>query len=476
MQVSNSKRQVDGEVEFGFLPAKKSERQYGIWDFIFIQIGFGIAAWCFLVGGYTGLVLDAKDSIAAILFGNAFPVFLIMPIAIYYARYGIDTFIGFRSALGYLGSDLFFVFFAILNLGWITISCFMIGESGIKIASSFGAGEFWASRAGGASVYSIIAFIFSVYIAYKGPVAIKWFTRIGVPSIMVIIIGLILIILFGEGVDKVFTTQPAEPYDSYARSMATAVEWNVGLGFSWLTYLGASSRLTKSENIAYAGGYWGFGVLLNVAAILGALTALLVGSTDPTDWMISFGGESWGVVGLVLLILANTTSCVVLLYAQAIAFKTLFPSKKWGMAIATALPSVFLMLSPTFYDAYNSFLAFISFLLAVFSGIVVVDFFFVKKQKVSLRELYNRGGAYQYWKGFNPAAVLGFMAGSIFYWSVYNPITDTAAPIFNYISAGIPTFFVAGMVHYIAAKYFFKLDQDVQKPTVIQMNEASKHA
>lgn len=89
--MSSSNRQVDVEVQFGFLPAKKSEREFGLWDFIFIQVGFGIAAWCFLVGGYTGLVLDAKNSIAAILFGNAFPVFLIIPIAIYFTRYGIDT-------------------------------------------------------------------------------------------------------------------------------------------------------------------------------------------------------------------------------------------------------------------------------------------------------------------------------------------------------------------------------------------------
>ncbi len=457
----------------GFLPAQKSERVFGLWDFILIQIGFGIAAWCFLVGGYTGLVLDAKDSIAAILFGNAFPVILIMPIVILFAKYGIDTFIGIRSALGYRGSDLFFILFFILNFGWITISCFMIGESSIKITGAFGAEGFWAERTGAAPIFSIIAFAFALFIAYKGPVAIKWFNRIGVPSILLICAGLIFAIFIDEGVANVFAIEPSEPYDSYARSMATAVEWNVGLGFSWLAYLGATSRLTKSENVAFSGGFWGFGVLLNVAAILGALTALLVGSIDPTDWMIAVGGERFGIVGLILLILANTTSCVVLMYAQAIAFKTMFPHLKWGLAVSTTLPAILLMLSPAFYDAYSSFLSFISFVMGVFGGILVVDYFYIKKQKISVRDLYNRGGAYRYWGGFNPAAVVSFAAGSVFYWIVYNPIADVASPIFNYITAGIPAFFVAAIVHYIAAKFIFRLDQKLPVQAGLPAGRAS---
>ncbi|GAX91702.1 purine-cytosine permease family protein [Effusibacillus lacus] len=460
--MSSNTRAIEREVQFGFLPAKKTEREFRFWDFLFIQIGFGIAAWCFLVGGYTGLVLNAQDSIVAILFGNAFPVFLIMPIAIYFARYGVETFIGFRSALGYLGSDAFFILFSILNLGWISISCFMIGESAIKIIGLVNGNEFWTSRNGGAPVFSLIAFAFSLFIAFKGPNAIKWFTRIGVPSIMLILIGLIIIIFIKEGFDKVFQLQPKQPYDTFARTMATAIEWNVGLGFSWLPYLGASSRLTVSEKVAYSGGFWGFGVLLNVAAIMGALTALLVGSTDPTDWMISFGGTGWGVLGLLLLILANTTSAVVLMYSQALSFKTLFPSKKWGWAIATTIPAGFLMLSPDFYDAYSKFLAFISFIMAVYSGIVIADYFFVKKQKINVRDLYRRGGVYQYWKGFNPASLVSFIVATVFYWTVYNPIKDEASTLFTYISAGIPTFFVALFVHYLAAKYIFKLDQDVE--------------
>ncbi len=456
-----SGRSVADEVKFGFLPVKKEEREFGLWDFLFVQVGFGIAAWCFLVGGYTGLVLDAKGSLATILFGNAFPVFLIMPIAIYFARYGVDTFIGFRSALGYLGSDLFFIIFALLNLGWISISTFMMGESSIKIAGLLGADEFWTSRTTGAPFFALIAFAVAFYIAYKGPVAIKWFNRIGVPSIMLVLVGLISVILFGEGLENVVALQPSEPYDTLSRSIATAIEWNVGLGFSWLPYIGQWSRLAKSEKVAYHGGFWGFGVVLNIAAVLGAFTALLVASLDPTDWMIAVGGVSWGFVGLILLVLANTTSAVILIYSQSISFKTLFPKVKWGLAVSTTIPAAFFMLSPSFYDAYGVFLSFIAFVMAVFGGIVIADFFLIKKQNISVRDLYDRRGAYRYWNGFNPSAIISFIVGTISYWALYNPIVDSASGLFMYITAGIPSFFVSGIVYFICVKFLFKYKVDL---------------
>jgi len=458
--------QIKREVHFGFLPALPKDRQFGIWDFIAIQSGFGIAAWCFLVGGLTGTVVNAKAAVPIILFGNAFPVFLIVPLAIFFARYGVDTFIGARSALGYRGSDLFFVLFAVLNLGWITVACFMLGESAIKLANAMGASPFWTARTTGAPIFAIIAFFIAFWVAYKGPVAIKWFTRIGVPAIIAILVGLIGVILFGEGLGTVFSIQASSPYDDVARGYASALEWNVGLGFSWLPYIGQWCRLAKTEKAAFYGTFWGYGVVLNVAGVFGAFTALLVASLDPTDWMIAIGGTSWGLLGLVLLILANTTSAVILIYSQAISLKTVFPTQKWRNAVFTTLPAVFLMLSPVFYDGYGSFLAYVSFIMAAFGGILVVDFFVLRKQKVDLKALYNRGGNYQFWKGFNPSALISLVLSAVFYFWNYNPLTDRAGILFKYISAGIPTYFFAAILYFLLSKYVFVSWQEQQSPKI----------
>lgn len=256
------------EVAFGFLPVKKEERVFGFWDLLFIQVGIGISIFIFLVGGYTGMALQARDAIAVILFGNAFAFLLILPIILLFARYGIDTFIGFRSTLGFLGNNILFVMFMVLTTGFISVGCVVAGESAVELVKIMGAGEFFTSSTTGVPFFAILSFLIAFFVAYKGPVAIKWFNWIGVPAILLVLCGLILAILFGEGLNKVFSITPLEPYETRARSIATMLEINVGLGFSWLLFLGQYARLAKSEKIAFTSGFWSYWSMLLLFLVL----------------------------------------------------------------------------------------------------------------------------------------------------------------------------------------------------------------
>ncbi|WP_257352345.1 purine-cytosine permease family protein [Pseudalkalibacillus decolorationis] len=475
--MSKDQSSISKDVAFGFLPAKKNDRVFGLWDLILIQVGIGVSCFCLLVGGYTGMIVSAKEAIATILFGNAIPVLLIVPIAIYFARYGIDTFIGFRSSLGYLGSNIFYFIFMILTIGYMSIALFMSGQAVVKIASLLSFPEFFTTRSTGAPFFSIVLFAFAFLVTFKGPLVIRKFNLIGVPAILLVMFGLISILLLGQGLDQIFALRPAEPYEDHSRSIATALELNIGIGFSWLPYFGQYSRLAKSEKSAFNAGFLSYGVFVNVAAILGALTALVVASLDPTDWMIAIGGTWVGLIGLILLTLGNLTATIFLMYSQAISFKTVFPKKRWIFALATAIPTVLLLLSPGFYDAFNSFITVISYIMAVVGGIVISDFFFVKKQRVSIRDLYDTKGSYYYWRGINPSAITSFIVGTIAYWGLYNPLLDTASGMFHYMTAGIPAYFAAGICYYVSAKYVFsyRVDKDAAKSRPTASKEAIQY-
>ncbi len=240
----------------------------------------------------------------------------------------------------------------------------------------------------------------------------------------------------------------------------TALEINIGLGFSWLPYFGQYARLAKSERSSYKAGFLSYGVLVNVAAILGGLTAIVVASVDPVDWMLAIGGKWVAFVGLALLTLGNLTAAIFLMYSQAISFKTVFPRKSWLFALSMSVPTVILLLSSAFYYAFDSFITVIAYIMSVFGGIVVSDFYFVKKQQLSLMDLYDTKGKYAYWKGVNPSAVLSFVIGTAVYWGLYNPILDTSSALFKYMTAGIPSYFAAGITYYIASMYIFKFNVD----------------
>ncbi|MCL5735729.1 MAG: cytosine permease [Actinobacteria bacterium] len=448
---------VEKEAAFGFLPSMRQDRTYGIVDYTLTQIGFGIAAWSFLVGGWTGLSVKAGTSIWVILLGNALPVFLMLPLARHGGRLGLDTFLTAVTALGHAGAKVFFIIFAVLNLGYTAIVMFMLGESGTVLVEKSGGPAFLQSRQLGAPMFALIVFAVCIFIAYKGPDVIQVFTRVGVSAICLILVGLIIGVLVKYGPGHIFAAQPAEPFEDYRTGVMSAFEWNLGIGFSWLPYIGQWVRLSKTERGAVHGTFLGWGLLLNIAAIFGVFATLAIGFGDPITWILDLGGPWLGVVGILMLMLANTTTCVVLVYTQGLSFKTQFPRLRWGLAVLTIVPAGVLMISPTFYDAFGPFMAYVSFVMSVIAGVLVADYF-LRRGRVEVGALYDRGNPhYRYPFGVNPGAVLAIAAGTVVYWLAFNPVTSAAGlPWFRVVGAGLPSFFVAALVYAAAMATVFK--------------------
>jgi len=456
---------VQQEAAFGFMPTLKKDRIFGWLDFTLVQAGFGIAAWCFLVGGLTGVTVQGKYAIWVILLGNAVPVLMCLPFALQTARLGVDTFIASNMALGYRFSQVFFVIFVTLNLGWIAIANFMLGQAAAKLAGVAGMPEFLTTRTLGAPIWSILFMFVALYITYLGPGVIKNIARVGVPCIIAILALLIGIVVFKYGFDTVWESRPSAPYTTgdgsidFGRSVVTALEWNVGLGFSWLVYLGQWCRLARSEGAAINGSYLGLGLLLNIAAIFGAFIALILGDLNPPNWMLPAGGRVVGVLGLGLLVLANLYASSYLMYAQALSMKTLSPRMNWRTCVLTCVPAVFLVVTPGFYDSYQRFLVMIAYVIAVFGGILVSDWLFVHRRRGELGALYDRENPqYRYLRGWNPAAIVTFVAATAFYWFMYNPVSDTPGPLMVRLGlgAGIPSFLFAAVLYTTLAKTAFR--------------------
>lgn len=457
--MSKTKSNVNADISFAYLPTHKKDRKMGFFDLLLVQTVVGLSAFGLLSGAYAGTMVGTGDSLIAVLFGNAFPMFLIAPVAFYFAKYGVDTFVGYRSALGYNGVLVFFALFYSLSLGYSALALFMAGESLSSALKVLNAPEI-VSGSSGPTVCAIVLFLIAFIIVLRGPDAIRKFNIIAVPSFFLFLIALIIAVLFSDHIPALNKLTPVAPFENHTRSFMTALEINVALGFSWLPYLGQYSRLAKSTKSAYAASFYSYGVIVVVAAAVGALAALISGSMYPGDWMNAIMGSKFAVVGLILLTTANLGATLFLMYSFAISFKTLFSKSSWILAVCTLLPTIFLLLNSTFYDAFNIFMSVISFTMASLGGILIADYFFVKKQNISMRDLYNTKGKYNYWFGFNPSAVLTLVASYFFFWGMYNPITLEANGLFLKITAGIPTFFLACILYYVFAKFIFRFEVD----------------
>jgi NCS1 family nucleobase:cation symporter-1 len=124
------------------------------------------------------------------------------------------------------------------------------------------------------------------------------------------------------------------------------------------------------------------------------------------------------------------------------------------------------------YDSYTKFLAYISFIMAAFGGVMVADYVFIQRFHISLRDLYRQhAGRYQYFAGFNWEAYAAVILGGIFYFWTYDPATDRAGPLFTYITAGIPTFFLTAAVYLALTFVTRRLAVRQEEPVAIERGD-----
>jgi purine-cytosine permease-like protein len=460
-----NRNSIQGAVYTSLLPAKKSDRIYGMWDLIFVQICFGIAAWFFLTGSQAGCLLPAYQAIPVILLGNCTGIFLISFLSIVSSRYGCEQMTVTSGVFGQKGAMLMLIFFLIACYPALALASLMFGQTAIKFIAMLGGLGFWTQEGWAVTIFALVALLGGTYIAFLGPTAMRWFTRISAISMGVILLGLIIYLFTYHGLASVFEAEPSDPFTDADMgegmgirwSKATALEANLGLGMSWGFFFGGWSRLAKTESNGYHGCQWGWGALAVVAGLFAAFAALAIGKYDVTSWFLEVSKDTGSVIlplaGLLLFALANLTSVATLVYPEAVAVKAKIPKIKWIPALLISIIPVLFMLNNTVYYMVSNVYAFIGFVTGIYSAIIVADYLFISRGKFRIREFFSLKSGYQYAKGWNPAALIALIAGFITYLLILNPLTWTSVTgLFPYTTALIPMFFVTAIVYTIAMK------------------------
>lgn len=462
-----SKNNVQSAVYTSLLPARKSDRIYGMWDLAFVQICFGIAAWFFLTGSQAGCLLSAYQAIPVILLGNCTGIFLISFLSIASSRYGVEQITVTTGVFGQKGAMLMLVFFLIACYPALALASLMFGETAIKFIAMLGGSGFWTKEGMTVTIFALFALILGTYIAFLGPTVMRWFTRISAVSMIVILAGLVIYLFAYHGISAVFDAQPSEPYTDADMgegmgikwSKATALEANFGLGMSWGFFFGGWSRLAKTESNGYHGCQWGWGALAVVAGVFAAFAALAIGKYDVTSWFLEVSKDTGSTLlplsGLILFALANVTSVATLVYPEAVAVKSKIPRIKWVPALLISTVPVVLMLNNAVYYMVSNVYAFIGFVTGIYAAIVVADYLFISKGKFRMREFFSLRAGYQYAKGWNPAALVALVAGFVTYLLILNPLTwESPTGLFPYTTALIPMFFVTATVYTVVMKCY----------------------
>jgi len=445
------------EAVYGLLPVTKAERMWGFLDYTWVNVGLAIATWCFLIGGTMSLFVGLKAGFATALAGNTVSIILMaLATTIPSCRYGVDQYVGLRSVFGVHGSKFALLTMIFVEFGWAAVLAIMFGRAYANVASGLGAvsGVTKPLVVG----LGILAIVVSWLVVWKGPLSIKWLNWVAAPGLVIVLLCMTYFLFRQKSLAELLALQPLQPFPDPIWNYVLSFELNLGAGFSWWPVMGGLTRLTTSERAAFWPNMLGINLAAVLGEMVGLMSALAIGSSDPTEWMIPLGGAVWGIIALLFVGFGNVTSITAIVYSTCLALKQipLFLRLNWGKLTGGffAIAAILVFFPDQVYSHFGTFLAICGTFFGPLSGIYFVDYFLLRRQRIDVPELYRMrpGATYWFWGGVNWVAIVSFLAGVVTYFVILNPITFTGQPAFAYLSASLPSTAVSMLVYYAAMR------------------------
>ncbi|MEO8062911.1 MAG: NCS1 family nucleobase:cation symporter-1 [Pseudomonadota bacterium] len=449
-------------------PTKISQRTWNSWHIAALWVGMAICVPTYTLGGVltTYFGLSVGEALWAVFIANLIVLIPLTLNAFAGTKFGIPFPVMLRSAFGIIGSNVPALIRALVACGWFGIQTLF---GGIAVHLMLAAlSDTWAQLGGVGEVIGF--FIFwsaNVWVVIRGSESIKWLEVIAAPLLVLVGAGLLVWAWPQASATELLARAGNRPADSsflgYFFAGLTAM---VGFWATLSLNIPDFSRFARSQKSQIIGQIVGLPLTMVLFAGLGvvmtAASAQLVGETvsDPITLIGKIDSPFWVVISMLIIIIATiSTNTAANIVSPTNDFQNLAPrliSQKRGVLL-TGFVGIALMSwellkrmgwlhSDVSVDSlYSNWLLGYSSLLGPIAGIMVVDYFVVRKQHYDLPGLYLDGGSYPAW---NPP---GFVALIIPVGLTLVAITTGALSWF-YTYGWFTGSFLGGMLYYLLSR------------------------
>jgi cytosine permease len=137
------------------------------------------------------------------------------------------------------------------------------------------------------------------------------------------------------------------------------------------------SRYAKSPKDTIGASILAFAIVVPIIILIGAVMAQVAGTWDLVDIMLKLG---WGLIALLVLLLAQWTSNDNNLYCSALGFAVIFRNlKKWHLTVLSGILGIILALWGI-YDRFIPWLLTLGVLIPPMGGVMAVDYYIFNSQ------------------------------------------------------------------------------------------------
>jgi NCS1 family nucleobase:cation symporter-1 len=399
-------------------------RTWGTYDYAALWVAMSVNIPTYmLASGMIAGGMNWKQSIFTVFLGNVLVLIPMLLNAHAGARYGIPFPVFARSAFGVLGSNVAAILRALVACGWFGIQTWIGGEA---INAMLVALEpAWKDFALGAPICFAFFWLLNVLVVLCGINTIRFLQGVSAPFLL--IIGLALLLwarAHAGGVGPMLSTPSKfQTFGEFFRFFIPSLTGVVGFWATVALNIPDFTRYARSQRAQVLGQVLGLPTTMTFYSFIGvavtSATVIMFGKAiwDPVVVLSKLGNPIAVVIAMIALLMAtlnvNVAANVV---SPANDFSNLYP-RRIGFKIGGIITCVLGVLMQPWkllanYGSYIfGWLVGYSGLLGPIAGVLIADYFVLRKKIIIVDDLYRRGGVYEFSNGFNWRALVALAAG-----------------------------------------------------------------
>ena len=335
----------------------KDERKIGGISLFSLWAGASISLAEIMTGSLIAPIGLVKG-ILLILVGHLIGCLILALVGIIGFREKKPALISSRISLGKYGSYILSIFNIVQLIGWTAIMLIQCSKSVQSITSD---------------IFGQNTFVFLVIIL--GIIVLIWALcsdkGVNIINNLAVLLLLVLSFVMLYAISKGGASVPI----SGALSIGAALEFSIVMPLSWVPLISDYTMAAKSAKESFWGSFLGYFVGSSFMYIIGFLTAIYTGASDP---ITALSNLHLGVPALLIVVLATVTTTFLDVYSAVLSTVNLTEKipKKILIVIFSLLGIVLALFFPM--EAYQNFLYMIGSIFAPIFSIILVQYFIYK--------------------------------------------------------------------------------------------------
>ncbi len=390
-----------------------------LWISMSVNIPTYMLASGMIAGG-----MNWKQALFTVFLGNVLVLIPMLLNAHAGARYGIPFPVFARASFGVLGDNVPAILRALVACGWFGIQTWIGGEAINAMIVALAPG--WAHFHYGPAVCFAFFWLLNVLVIVRGIETIRFLQGISAPFLLLIGFALLLWARKKAGGFGPMLATPSkfQTFSEFFRFFVPSLTGVVGFWATVSLNIPDFTRYARSQRDQMVGQALGLPATMTFYSFIGiAVTSATLIIFGEALWnpvvVLARLGNPWAVVLAMIALLMATLNVNVAanVVSPANDFSNLSPRRISFRVGGLITCAVGILMQPWKLMAdYGSYifgwLVGYSGFLGPIAGVLICDYFVVRKKLLVVEDLYERDGRYEYSRGFHWAAIVALAAGA----------------------------------------------------------------